>query len=447
MKQRIVCVAVIIALMFLAEVTFSFEVSLEYSQNMIGVLSNTFKVKLEHRSETFFFLGELLASNDGKYKSPFSPSYYGGYYFLMKNGGVGFNLGGLKARFGRFEHRDIVDTPYSLFISSSGLPTLISDICYEDDRFIYETRWIKLNEAFGDIPDRGANYKVYALKLDNFRFGYQEAVVYTGRFFDAEYFFNPIPNFFVQYTLLAGRPIPQGSNANSLMGFFADYENDELYLYGQILVDDFNMNRFMHPDWFQNPDKVAWSLGGHYKTDFGTFGFYHAGATKYTFESFGNMDLDTKYSYVYFPVIYYESGDGNAVIPLVDNYVGYKYGENNLAFMLSYAKTFGGTDFNAFLEFVISGSKSPANPWHEDVKAPEGTHLLDEFPLEKMLIFEMRLGNKHMEAFIKFGKVWNELVPVDVGDAPDSDDPVLKPGKEHRDIFELGFSLRFSFGV
>jgi hypothetical protein len=54
-----------------------------------------------------------------------------------------------------------------------------------------------------------------------------------------------------------------------------------------------------------------------------------------------------------------------------DNYIGYLYGENNLAFLVDYKRSFPRLDFGASLEYVISGSKSPANPWHDAVQGKD----------------------------------------------------------------------------
>ena len=65
-----------------------------------------------------------------------------------------------------------------------------------------------------------------------------------------------------------------------------------------------------------------------------------------------------------------------------DNYLGYLHGENNLAFLVDFARRLGPVDFTAALEYVVSGSKSPANPWHEGTAAPDQSMLLDDPVLE-----------------------------------------------------------------
>ena len=92
----------------------------------------------------------------------------------------------------------------------------------------------------------------------------------------------------------------------------------------------------------------------------------------------------TPYQYTYYPEVEYLLEDGTPMtLEYGDNYIGYKYGENNLAFLVDYANTFSGVEFTAGLEYVISGSKSPANPWFEydDVEDTSKEALLLDDPM------------------------------------------------------------------
>ena len=60
------------------------------------------------------------------------------------------------------------------------------------------------------------------------------------------------------------------------------------------------MNAIFQPDSSQNPSKIAWSFGGTYNFSFGKMGFFHAGATKYTFQSSGNTEGDYNYGYNFY---------------------------------------------------------------------------------------------------------------------------------------------------
>lgn len=425
---------------------FGVSLSIGYNQRFFTSWDNTFEVKLSHNGDNFDFIIDLLAGNDGRYPSSHR-TYYNGYYFFMKNGGLGFRLGSLTVKGGRYVHKDIVESPYSLFISSQENPAVLLDITYDNGSLIYETRWIRLSkEVPGLFPDRGANYKVYALKLGSIRVGFQDVAVYTGSVFDYEYFLNPLPSFFIQYTNYAGRPFPQGENDNSIMGFFVDWKRNDNYLYAQILVDDFNMNRFLHPDWFQNPDKIAWSLGGNFRTPLGSIGVYHAGATKFTFEPFGKDSENTMYGYVYFPKVEVSYDDTTRILTPEENYVGYMYGENNAAFMATYENRVWGIDLSGNVEFVVSGSLSPANPWHELTDVPSGTHFLDESPLQRKLtatlVLEKKIGCAKLILGTTFGRIFNVLKPVTVSEG---EEPILKPSDESETVFKVWLGLRLDF--
>ncbi len=273
---------------------------------------------------------------------------------------------------------------------------MLADLSVKGGRFTYESRWIRLNSnalqpiRAGDLtsayPDRGANYKVFAVELGHWRFGLQDTAVYYGREFDAEYFLSPIPSILTQMvTKRDSTPWQEDANDNSILGLFAEWRPPWGYLYAQWLVDDISLN-FLIPwflrDTFGNPtvaNKWAWSVGGHWDLPFGRLGFYHAGATKYTFAA---TEDDKPYGYTYYPAVEYSLDDTmtdfEAVLDPQDNYLGYKYGENNLAFRLELSHLphpVLGADFQAALEYVLSGSKSPANPWHGEPRPRRDPHV------------------------------------------------------------------------
>ncbi|WP_075780556.1 hypothetical protein [Marinitoga sp. 1137] len=418
MKKFLVFLFVFYSIMVLSA-KFNFGIDLEFNN-----IKEYQKVIFEfvHDYEGFNFIIELNALNDGKYKPSQPDVYYKGFYFYMKNGGVLINKNNYEISFGRLQHSDIVDSPYSLFISSKKNSAIILDFEYEDKSFFYESRYIELNrESTIGYPDRGANFKNYGIKIGNFRLGYEESIVYVGTSFDIEYFVNPIPNFFIQYiNISSGKPWTHGYNANSILGFMVDYLDKNKYLYGQILVDDINTNRIFAPNSYQNPDKIAWSLGGKISTKFGKLGIYNAGATKYTFEPYGNENTNTKYGYTYYPDVIYKYG-GEKTIPLEENYIGYINGENNLSFMITYENIINNINLKSNFEYSISGSKSPANPWHEllnwdELGKKSGTKFLDGERLEHKCTFNLFadyefLGIKFMnELTLKYTKNKLKLV-------------------------------------
>ncbi|KLO23536.1 hypothetical protein X275_02260 [Marinitoga sp. 1197] len=441
----------IILISAISLITYGFNFSLRMDNNMNNIKSfQGFTFKVTHDFKGFNFLGELNAYNDDKYNlSGLENAFYEGYYFYMKNGGVSIDFDNYKLRFGRLQHYDIVDSPYSLYISSKGLSSVIIDFNYEDESFFYETRYIELNrQSQLGYKDRGANFKTYGLKIGNFRFAYEESAVYVNTAFDIEYFLNVIPNFFVQYVnISSGKPWYHGYNANSIMGFMLDYKNETLYYYGQILVDDINANRILDPEAYQNPDKIAWSFGGKIKTKYGAFGLYSAGATKYTFQPSGN-GTNKYYGYTYYPDV-----DINGkTIPNEENYIGYYNGENNIAFMAIYENKIQNININGSFEYVISGSKSPANPWGEYTtwtEGGQGTKFLDDKILEHKYDFSLKVdypfyGLKIFNGMnLRYTK--NKLELVDTSESDNYDMKIFKPSNKDEFYYNFNIGVEYRF--
>ncbi|MFW5826335.1 MAG: hypothetical protein ACOCVO_02120, partial [bacterium] len=370
---------------------------------------------------------DFVLNNDQKYE-PSEPHMRGRYFDLL-DGHVELSGERLSATGGRVVHRDEVDGPYSLFVSSAPNPTTLLNLRYDDGFFFYESRWLELNRQSSlytyEVPvvdsehsdpececpececpviemplDRGAVYKAYGVDFGRLRVGLQESVVYLYTTFYPEYFLSPLPMYFTQLVnSTSGKPWTQRANENSLMGIFAEYEWEEASVFGQFLIDDWNE---MGIDWlapgeWNNPAKFAWYLGGDLDLGVGTLGLYHAGATKYTFESTyagdradGFRDYNPyPYSYTYYPVTEYtRDGDVMPILP-ADNYIGYLHGENNIAFMTTFSSEARGVAYDASLEYAISGTKAPTNPWHEaDWHSQQGTELLNDDALEHRLVFD-----------------------------------------------------------
>ncbi len=425
-----------------------------------------FDLKLAHQTDAFGFDFNLAALNDGLYMNTFAAQLQLGYYFMIKSGGLSFTGSPFDFRAGKLVHSDIVDSPYSLFISSHENPSLIADFTYNDGLFFYESRWIGLNymSELG-YQDRGAVYKAFGIHVGEFRFGYQDSTVFTQRVFDPAFFLIPMPGMIVQLIGISeGSPWQQSGNSNAIMGLFFDYSHASTdtgpiagwYAYIQLLIDDINGNRFLHPEDSQNPDKIAWSLGGSVQTDFGVFGFYHAGATKYTFEPYGSTGLNTDYGYAYYPAAsFINTAGGETPIPLEQNYIGYLHGENNLAFMTTYRAEWFGFATEASLEFGIRGSTSPANPWgvYSDwFEGGQGTHLLDDPLLEKSLTCSIAvdkdLGSWHFGTDLRLGYVWNELSLAQVPPeylGTGNTIPYFVPSETNRFIASLSMSIGYTW--
>ena len=448
----------------------SYEIfSLETSINFNEVLTteNSYQyiaLQEKHKTDYFDFIWRFSVCNDGKYQPSHGKDFYFGYYFLLEQGGLGIKYNDLSMKFGRLQENDIVDTPYSLFVSSKNLNALLLDISYNDNIFFFTSRWTELNRnsALG-FPDRGWQYNVYGLKLKGFRIGFQDSLIYAGCSFDADYFLDPLPGFFKQYTRISpGKPWQSVGNDNSIMGFFADYRENNLYGYGQLLIDDFNANAILNPDSsYQNPNKLAWSFGGSYHLNFGTIGLYHAGSTKYTFQPTGYGDkisaTDERYGYSYYPAVSYTAnGEVKTILP-ENNYIGYYNGENNISFLSDYKGNI--RDFNIYssLEFSLSGEKSPANPWgiytNWTQEKNAGTKLLDSIPLEKKLILTINstrtikfYGSLSFMADLKLGYIWNSLQLADVPTAwnfANNNIDIFSPSNNSFAVFSFSIGITY----
>src|SRR5690606_10356083 len=101
-------------------------------------------------------LADLSLVNDERYLP--DERYMLGRSFAIPNGGLELDFDILSLRAGRLVHRDILDIPYPLFVSSADLPALIADLTFQGGPFTYESRWIRLNtDSAQEFPERGAN--------------------------------------------------------------------------------------------------------------------------------------------------------------------------------------------------------------------------------------------------------------------------------------------------
>ena len=403
------------------------------------------ELSVEHETSGFGFVWDMSAQGDGTYGAILG-DYYGGLSVLIDRGGLTYDNGPFSLAVGKLALEDEVDSPYSLFLSGRKNAALTGSLRFEDERFFFSDRWIALNyDSVNDAdpaaptrtspwPDRSAVLKTYGVKLGALRLGLQDLAIFTDKFygermrgplFEPEYFLNPAPSFFIQYAATnMDSPWKRdgGLNDNSIIGLFADWRGDGLAFDVQLLVDDINMNRILKPDSFQNPDKIAWALGCAFETDAGAFRIDHAGATKHTFAPSGYGSIDNlEYGYTFYPdTVFSLDGESSPIRP-EDNYVGYLHGENNLAFRGSWARTFGALAVDAAAEFTLSGSKSPANPWHAYTtwsEGGEGTKFLDDAVLEKKFLVtgraEWKLGGLALFAEGSAGYVWNKLALTEV---------------------------------
>jgi len=447
---------------------------------------------------TYFELHSgLLMNTDGNFSpdiADFKNSQsLGKVYFLIDEGWVGLKALGAEFSIGRIKPQDAVDSPYSLFLNPDARASNSMIFKWDSDIFSYESRWIELNynSDFGSVaatpqawqqvwngtsyqptgtgfPDRGVNLKNYIFKLGTMRIGFQESATYSQRNFDPEYFASPIPMYFTQYIRdTSGRPWTTSGNDNYMFGLFWDWKEHDFSLYSQVLIDDFNLH-FIDPNLFpNNPWKAAWSLGGTVQTDLGRFGFYHAGALKYTFEPITTQpgqDAQSAYGYSYFPDVSYDINGVATPLKIQDYEVGYKNGENNIAFQFSWDKVFfGKLALTSSLEFVLSGNNSPANPWQDATGNNDvGTQLLNQGLLEKRLLLNVSasypIDNIDLFAQLTFGGLFNQLGLTDPSGRPasfatsnysalDYYVQIFKPSSADHLVFTLNIGVRLNLDI
>lgn len=408
---------------------------------------------VDYQYEGFSFEWLLSGNTRGDYALGFHGDYYGDFDVLIERAGIRYAGEHISFQAGKLPGEDIVHSPYALYINPAQDQPLALDLRVTFPHFFYGQRWMGLtfNSKF-DWPDRSAVWKVYGFPLGRLRFGFEDVNVSTGSYMDPFDMLLPAPSFLVQYFYLSpDRPWSQDhldSNKNSMMGFFADWTDDSWYAYAQILVDDFNMNRFMYPERFQDQDKIAVSLGGHWDLDEHLrLSCYLAGATKYTFAAFGTGSSVSDgviypYGYTAQPGNAYWYNDQWNAINVRDNALGYIHGENNIAILLK-ADSSPLAPFTAIpvwlkpltssarLEFVITGNQSPGNPWYEAYDKTQlegGLHILDDPLLNKQLslTLENRLplslagGTLTLGLDLSIGYIWNRF-------ALDEDAPTVEP--------------------
>jgi len=411
-------------------------------------------IRIDYRHEYFFLATDMSMIFDNRYAS-FDDEIDFMYPFINEGGiGVHFgereDAGRLELRTGRLAFEDVLDSPYSLFVSPQEYPPMIVELDYAHSYFFYSSRGIVLNyDSRYGYPDRGANLKTFGIDLPRgIRFGVQEAAIYTGVPFDPEYFLSPIPQFYTQYAnKTGGNPWGQQGNDNYIVGLFGEYSGSRGQLFAQLLVDDF-------ATYLDNPKKIAWQLGGRRHSRLGRFGLYHGGSTKYTFQAYGGGGgSDTEYEYTYYPAAYYTlSGDKRSISP-EENAIGYRNGENNLAVLADYAGEALGAELSGAVEYVVTGAQSPNNPWFDedtwyDIPGPS-TKLLDgevlEHELKASVSGRRSFGPWTLTASAMLGFVWNQSQRVA---ATDGNGDFFEPQSgRHRPLYMLSLGGSYTLGL
>lgn len=257
---------------------------------------------------------------------------------------------------------------YKLFVAENGFSYPSVHSIATLGRFTVETLWGGLRYLESESkPLKGFNYRSLAFSpFKGFEIAYQESVLYLKRTFDPYYFFVPIPIPGIQEFWHLNAPWSYSTSEmddNSMIGGWIRYSADNYSIYSDILIDDINMNRFLNPEGFQNPDKIAFLVGftgksGPYKVTFEV-----AGATAFTFE---RSTFSRPYEYVYFE---------GSNLPIEKNMIGYLHGENNIACSIALEYSNNGWSISTLYEGLMYGTRTPEKPWHGGA-IPSGTHWL-----------------------------------------------------------------------
>jgi hypothetical protein len=395
-------------------------------------------VDFSYTSAFFDFGGAFHMTNDGRFSSTEGwMAKAGNQYMMLDQGYSRLHYGGLAFEAGWLKPVASIATPYEVFLNPLSPGRFGMLFSWESGIFQYQSRYIAVNTRSSNTydwgpasmyntqtwSDKGVNYRLIALKFGDWRVGYEESSVYL-RGFDPNYFFSPLPSILTNTLLTQGNnPWVQGGgvNDNTLMGLFSDYRSGPLYAEAQLLIDDINLNFLFPPGspyLLNNENKLAWSIGAKYTFSFGTLGFWHGGSTAYTYEA-SYSDLPTNantvpYEYTYYPTI---AWNGTIIDPR-DLNIGFPWGENALAFKVTFdTDLFVDTPWafalDSSIEWVISGSKSPDKPWNQygdDNLIPQRIQLFNVFgteTLEHVLIF-------HVGASKTLGD-WRFRVGLDIG--------------------------------
>ncbi len=453
-------------------------------------LRGCFNGGLYQKAGDFEFLWSVIVNNEKKYPAEALSGLSGSLSYYTENAGVKYQKDGIRLTLGQFANHDMVNSPYSLFISGVGHQAIMAEVQVERGDFFYLDRWVGLNHnlqqnlyftgssidpstsqyagtaTVGNLyRDRGVALKSYGVQKGPLRIGFQDALLYTGEYFNIDTFVNPAPGWLVQYGANAvGRPWANTMDMNNMIGFFADYATPKYYAYAQVLIDDLVASKIVHPErLYYAPNKLAGSLGGTINTQAGTFGLYLAGATRFTFESVRNEF----YSYTYYPGSAIVYGGELIGIPMEDLMIGYVNGENNFASMVTWKKALPGAEVSGSLEFKLTGEQSPANPFHDQVGVGpyDWFRWLDDPVLEKKLTLTTQASHDFGRIKVWFngvaGYVWNrlELVRVTAADSDvdtttgeplreaDGSEPLWRPSDESCFFGALTVGLTYRLGL
>ncbi len=350
------------------------------------------------KTEVPFLDGKLIASGGFKRDNIITPPYSDillNNYWFWNEGYLFYQKENFITEIGLKQNSIGPGNIYKLFIdNNSGFsyPTINFIVLVGDGKIKLENLWGGLRLYDGVKPTKSFNYRSISFSPSkNFEIGYEESILYLDRYFDSFYFFAPLPMPAIQEAFHMGNaPWYSNFDDNSLIGGWLKYSIKNTDIYIEILVDDINMNRFLRPsDPHQNPDKLAFLTGISSKKEPFRITFEFAGATAFVFQ---RTHANKPYEYIMFE---------NSNLPIERNMIGYKHGENNLAYALRIEyddkKWFGQIDY----EYLLYGTRTPEEPWHGG-QMPNGTQwLIGDLNSNSLLTFLIERRFENLTSYIK----------------------------------------------
>ena len=342
------------------KITGSFDISKNSPEDDLN-----FNLILEQNKITF--LGEMGFARKDNITIPYNPNSFGnlfGHFWYIKNSCISTKLSdNLGISLGIMSHEEGPGIN-KLFLDDNSIIGFPSFVLKNDfERFTFKDIWVSIKLP-GYGRTKSLNYRSLILNFGNLKIAFEDSVVYLDRIFDPYYFFTPLPVPVIQEMWhFLNAPWRSSVDDNSFIGGWFDYRFTRGRVYGEILVDDINLNRFLAPESdYQNPDKIAILLGGSINTAYGKVYGEISGATAYTFE---RTKEDVPYEYTYF-----DEGD------IEDRMIGYKYGENSLAITVGFQKSIQKHNMSIEYSYLVHGTRTPSSPWHGEEEMPSGTKWL-----------------------------------------------------------------------
>jgi len=393
--RRLVALSIVIALagvIFGLNLYGNFTLNSTNTTDLIGA-SGTIRLWNTPAASMSYIFDFQMARND--LAMPFYGYMTFGHYWYINNAYFLFPLKNLRVKVGRMHFVEGPGKFYHLFLSDSAGPFNGLSIQYTpNNSFSFKQDMIFLN----DINPRSLYYRRFTIHpLNGLSLSYEESVLFM-REFDPWYAFVMLPYPAIEVFRQEKSLWQQKFNDNAFVGFFMNYKFGISKVYSEFLADDLDMNFIFAPNKFQNPNKLAWLIGGQTELWNVKITAEYAGATAYTFETTTGA---SNYAYVVYP----------SWNNIDQNMIGYKYGENNDALKIGIDYPMKFATLNMTYEHVRLGKRTPTVPWHGLSHVPSGTHWLDGSVIETRNIIgidaQIKWRNLKLEPALSYENIQN----------------------------------------